>query len=126
MGAAPRTDWAVAPLDRYGAAAALGISTRTLTDAVKRWPYYERRGRKQVFYPEHIDQLREAFQCQTSGSTSATEYGKSLEPSPVTAFDKALAAVTKAKQKSCGPTSKPGSGSVIPMARKPSEPSRKP
>lgn len=52
-------DWADTPLNMDGAAVALGISRRTLTDAVKSLPYYELRGRnKKVFYPEHIQQLR--------------------------------------------------------------------
>lgn len=46
------------PLDMNGAAEALGIARRTLTDALKRLPFYELRGRKKVFYPEHIARLR--------------------------------------------------------------------
>jgi hypothetical protein len=44
-----------------GAAEALGISRRTLVDAIKDLPYYELRGRKKVFYPEHIKQLRKGM-----------------------------------------------------------------
>ena len=40
------------------AAESLGISRRTLSDWLKRAPYYELRGRKKVFYPEHIMSLR--------------------------------------------------------------------
>jgi hypothetical protein len=46
------------PLDMDSAAEILGVSRRTLTDALKRLPHYELRGRKKVFYPEHIAQLR--------------------------------------------------------------------
>ena len=50
--------WAVEPLDMNGAARALGISRRTLSDWLPRAPFFEWRGRKRVFYPEHIEALR--------------------------------------------------------------------
>ena len=45
------------PLTMNQAAVALGVSRRTLTESLKRLPYYELRGVKKVFYPEHIDAL---------------------------------------------------------------------
>ena len=67
-----QSEWAVIPLDAGGAANALGISKRTLDEALKSWPYFERRGRKRVFYPEHIELLRkEMNECgsRSSGKT---------------------------------------------------------
>lgn len=64
--------WVVQPLDIKGAAIALGISERTLFDALKLHPHYELRGRKKVFYPEHISQLRRDMNecaCKSNGST---------------------------------------------------------
>ena len=60
------------PLNMDEAAHRLGISRRTLSDALKRLPYYELRGRKKVFYPEHIAQLRQGMhECafKSDGST---------------------------------------------------------
>ena len=62
-----------APLNMDEAAERLGVSRRTLTDALKRLPYYELRGRKKVFYPEHIAQLRQGMhECafKSDGSTA--------------------------------------------------------
>ena len=64
--------WAIEPLSMNEAAAALGISRRTLTDTLARLPFYELRGAKKVFYPEHIAALRrEMHQCalKSNGST---------------------------------------------------------
>ena len=61
------------PLDMVGAAEVLGVSRRTLTDTLKRLPHYELRGRKKVFYPEHIAQLRTGMHecaCKPDGSTA--------------------------------------------------------
>lgn len=52
------TAWAVEPLTMDGAARVLGICRRTLTESLKALPYYDQRGSKKVFYPEHIDALR--------------------------------------------------------------------
>lgn len=127
MGAAkPLPPWAVEPLDRKQAAAALGVSLRTLTDKLKTAPHYERRGNRQVFYPEHIALLREAFSCPTSPSKADEASGKPLAPSGESEFDKALALVTAKEPKSSARNSRRGSGRVIPMGRRPSAPSPKP
>lgn len=66
------SSWAIEPLDMEGAARALGISKRMMFDVVKVHPHYERRGRKKVFYPEHIESLRKGLnECasQSNGST---------------------------------------------------------
>lgn len=59
------------PVGMNEAAALLGVSRRTLTDALKALPFYELRGRVKVFYPEHIDALRKGMHrcaCQSDGS----------------------------------------------------------
>lgn len=70
-------DWLVEPLNSEGAARALGVSLRTLSDLLKSHPYYELRGRKRVFYPEHITRLRrEIHECasKSNGSTAGRSY----------------------------------------------------
>lgn len=124
--ARPLPSWAVPPLTRQQAAEVLGIAPRTLTDKLRKWPYFEKRGNRQVFYPEHIARLREELSCQDSRSTSEAASGTSLEPLLEAAFDKALALATEGQQKNCARSSKRGSGNVIPMAKKRSGPSRKP
>lgn len=65
--------WAVAPLDANGAAVALGISRRTLDDVLRDHREFEWRGRKRVFYPEHIEQLRRIMDECGSGSSGKTD-----------------------------------------------------
>lgn len=70
-------DWLVEPVNADGAARALGVSPRTLSDLLKTHPYYELRGRKRVFYPEHITRLRrEIHECasESNGSTAGRTY----------------------------------------------------
>ena len=43
----------------------LGMSRRTLTELIKRHPYYSRGGRAHVFYPEDLDKLRRAIREET-------------------------------------------------------------
>lgn len=121
--------WAakIEPLDMDRAAVVLGISRRTLVDVIKQRPHYERRGVKKVFYPEHIDALREGLN-QWRGSKSNSEAGSTtpLGPLPETAYEKALALVQRSKPKNSARSSKRGSGNVIPMETKRSEPSRRP
>ena len=50
----PLPSWAIEPIDMNGAAAVLGVSRRTFIAILARHPHYELRGRKKVFYPEHI------------------------------------------------------------------------
>lgn len=65
----PSPSWVVTPVGADGAAAALGISRRTLDEFLRGFPYYERRGKKRVFYPEHIELLRkEMNQCASRSS----------------------------------------------------------
>lgn len=52
--------WAVEPLDMNGAAVAIGVCRRTSIVIIAEHPHYELRGRKKVFYPEHITLIRDA------------------------------------------------------------------
>ncbi len=71
----PLSSWAVEPIDMAGAARALGVSHRTLTSILKDHPIYAPRGRKKVFYPEHISGLREALERPNSPSRSGSAVG---------------------------------------------------
>lgn len=114
------------PVDMDGAAVLLGVSRRFLVDVIASHPHYERRGVRKVFYPEHIALLREALKCPTeSGQNCDKASGTPLEPSTDNAFEKALALATKRQPANNARSSKPASGNVIPMARKPSAHSRK-
>lgn len=65
--------WIIVPVGMDDAARALGISKRTLVDVIRDWPHLcERRGRKRVFYPEHIDGLRKEMNRCASKSNGLT------------------------------------------------------
>lgn len=67
--------WHVEPIGMDDAARALGVCRRLLSDILARHPHYETRGRtgrKKVFYPEHIDRIREALQCEKTGNPNST------------------------------------------------------
>lgn len=53
-------EWALKhlPVDHPQAALLLGVSERKLWALLKEHPHFERRGRKNVYYPEHIEELR--------------------------------------------------------------------
>ena len=63
VSAMPAWTESLVPVDMNGAARMLGVSRRFLVDTIRDHPHYESRGRKKVFYPEHIIQLREALKC---------------------------------------------------------------
>lgn len=116
--------WAasMAPVDMAGAAALLGISKRTLVDVLKVHQHYERRGVRKVFYPEHIEALREGLkQCRDSLSKSGAASFTPLDPLPASAFDKALALATRPLPKNSRPSSRRASGNVVPMANDPDD-----
>ena len=114
---------AVAPVDMAGAAILLGISRRYLVDVIAAHPHYERRGVRKVFYPEHIALLREALKCrgsnQNAETVTKTASSTPLEPSTESAFDAALRLATRKPQKNNVRSTKPASGNVIPMAKRP-------
>src|SRR5687768_15633381 len=113
------------PLDMWGAAQVLGISKRSLVEVVKRHPHFERRGNRKVFYPEHVETLREVLQCpalkQNAGKASSTLSG----PLPVNAFEKALALATQKSRRNSVHNTKPSSGNVVRMAKRRFGPSRR-
>jgi hypothetical protein len=53
----PLPSWAQKPLDVNETAALLGVSVEELRRLVGKHPHFEPRGRKKVFYPEHIRKL---------------------------------------------------------------------
>ena len=90
--------WAVhmQPLDMAGAALVLGISRRTLVELLKTLPHFELRGTRKVFYPEHIEALREGIRrCQGSKQSDVTASSTPSAPLPGSAFERALALVTR-------------------------------
>jgi hypothetical protein len=54
-------EWAkeIVPLTHDQAAQVLGVSRRKLWTILKDHPHFERRGRANVYYPEHIRELRQ-------------------------------------------------------------------
>lgn len=125
MVALPAWSENMVPVDMDGAAVLLGISRRYLVDVLRKHPYYEPRGVKKVFYPEHITRLRDALCAQNLTEAKALSSGQSMasgmspEPLPETAYEKALALATKSKPKSSRPTTKASYGNVISLAKKP-------
>lgn len=99
MTARPAPTWADPPLDMEGAARALGICRRKLTaflnQDLKGRTLYETRGRKKVFYREHIAGIREALNCQKTGNRPGRKKkaGTSISRSEVGAFAEDLAFV---------------------------------
>src|SRR4051812_10489288 len=95
--------WALAlqPLDMEGAASVLGVSRRTLVEVLKKHQHFERRGLRKVFYPEHIEALREGMkQCLASKHSADTVSSMRSVPSPGNAYEKALALVTRSSRRS--------------------------
>ena len=120
--------WAaqIEPLNMGEAARVLGMSRRKLSDEIRTHPYYERRGTRKVFYPEHIDALRrEISQCQVSGSLKEAASTTPPEPLPGSALEEALALVTDGTLKNSGHSMKPCFSNVVHMARRRSVHSRK-
>nr|WP_278376697.1 hypothetical protein [Brucella anthropi] len=117
----PLPEWtkAMVPVGMDDAAMLLGVSRRFLMDKLKSHPFYERRGSKKVFYPEHIALLREALSCQTLNSKTATASGMPLAQSPESAYEKALELATNKSRSKSGRNTKRACGKVIPMVRKP-------
>lgn len=82
-------DWtkSLVPVGMDDAAMLLGVSRRFLVDKLKSHQFYERRGSKKVFYPEHIALLREALSCQTLNLKAETGSGMPLAQSPESAYE---------------------------------------
>src|SRR5688572_7799274 len=105
--ATPLPEWAlrIKPVDMDGAAEVLGICRRTLVDVLKKHPHYEPRGSKKVFYPEHIEALREAMTCRTSNPSGRTMASSTpLEPSTESAYERALGLATQREPRNSAPS----------------------
>lgn len=65
--------WAEAqsPIDMDQCAVVMGVSRRWLIDLLKQYPFYELRGRRKLFYPEHVEALREALRQAASARAHA-------------------------------------------------------
>jgi len=71
------------PLNMNQAATALGVSRRFLTDSLKSLPYFDQRGTKKVFYPEHIEALRRGLNQCASKSSGERDGRTSPAPAPM-------------------------------------------
>jgi hypothetical protein len=62
------TEWFTPPIGREAAASALGVSVRSLLDIRKRYERHHsiqaKRGRRVVFYKEHIEKMKELLKCE--------------------------------------------------------------
>jgi hypothetical protein len=91
--------WAITPIRGVAAAApVVGVSTRKLYDIIKTHRFYERRGKSYLFYPEHIEELRN-LECPSNSSKDLTVgSGKSGGRLTVDAFARAQALLTDRKR----------------------------
>lgn len=100
---APISDWAIEPLTMDAAARALGICRRTLTESLKTLPYYDQRGTKKVFYPEHIDALRNGLNKCALRSNGLTDGRSCTAPAQMASGSDALSKLAiLAKQRKLG------------------------
>src|SRR5262245_10746812 len=105
------------PLTMDGAAAVLGVCRRTLVEIIKRYPHFEPRGTRKVFYPEHIEALREDLRkWRGSNLPCAQGFTTPSAPLPGSAYERAFALAAKDKPRNSVRNMKRGSGNVIPMA----------
>jgi hypothetical protein len=79
------------------AARALGVCRRTLADLLRDYRYFEPRGARKVFYPEHISALREAFQRRSRLSREAHRGGATAKISEERLYEKVLAGLNDQK-----------------------------
>ena len=106
-----------APLTMKGAADELGICKRSLTVYVQDFPYYERRGSRKVFYPEHLDALREAIdRCSRSQPILKPASGKLAAPSGAGVLERARRRATEKRRRVLQRQSKGNTGNVVPLA----------
>ena len=88
------------PVTLSQAAKKLGICRRSLTAWLVEFPYYERRGVRKVFYPEHIDALREAIdRCSRSAPIQIQASSKLQAPSGAKELEQARAHVTERRRR---------------------------
>lgn len=93
-------EWAerLQPLTMDQAAQVLGICRRTLVDFIREHPRYERRGRRKIFYPEHIEALRADFD-RLYPSKPTGRWAPVSDPVSEKAFERVLARVTRKPEK---------------------------
>lgn len=84
--------WAVEPLDAAGLARALGVSRTTLRGILERHPHFELRGRKRVFYPEHVQRIRDGLEAERR----AVPAGRPRAPRVKSDFDQVVAELRRA------------------------------
>ena len=102
------------PLTLDQAADELGICRRSLTTWLVKFPYYERRGIKKVFYLEHIDALREAInRCSRSAPIQIQASSKLQAPSGAKELEQARAHVTERRRRLLRAQSKGSTGNVV-------------
>ncbi len=103
-----------APLTLAEAAEALGVCRRSLTTWLGEYPYYERRGVRKLFYPEHIDALREAIdKCSRSKPTLKPASGKLAAPSGASVLERARRRATEKRRRVLRVQSKGNTGNVV-------------
>ena len=104
------------PLTLEEAAEALGICKRSLTTWLGKFPYYERRGVKKLFYQEHIDALREAIdRCSRSKPTLKPASGKLAAPSGTKELEQARARQIERQRKILRGHMSGNTGNVVQM-----------
>jgi hypothetical protein len=81
------------------AARALGVCRRTLADLLRDYRYFEPRGARKVFYPEHISALREAFQRRSRLSSETNRRGATAKMSEERLYERVMAGVNEQKAK---------------------------
>ncbi len=107
-----------APLKMAEAADALGICKRSLTTYVQDFEYYEQRGARKVFYPEHIMALREAIdKCSKSKPILQPASGKLAAPSGASVLERARRRATEKRRRGLQRQSNANTGSVVPLER---------
>ena len=104
------------PLTLEEAAEALGICKRSLTTWLGKFPYYERRGVKKVFYEEHVLALRKAIHsCSESGPILKPASGKLAAPSGTKELEQARARQIERQRKILRGHMSVNTGNVVPM-----------
>jgi hypothetical protein len=95
----PLPSWAQEPLTMDEAARALGVCRRTLAGLLRDYRYFEARGARKVFYPEHISALREAFQRRSRASSEARRGGAAAKLSEELLCERVMAGLNEQKAK---------------------------
>lgn len=128
------------PVGMNEAARHLGMSKRTLTELIKKHPYYSRGGRANVFYADDLDKLRRVIREGTwekarekenrsipsTVDLAAPNGGFTQSLPDIGGYEEVRASLIADKRTKLRPASRSSSGNVIPMARTQASPSRRP